>query len=421
MSTQDDSIYLRSKLATRRGKIDYGGPGGEWSSGGFIKDGFEKWAESKRPAREGGMEKIPMEKQMPHRGKGAVEDALKVVSDMTDFYYKAKEYSPAVKSALRNKDLQQQIAKGKYAPIMEKVASYMEKVGLGHLRDDPALVRKVGGSKSFKQWCQEEQGEEAHGGRIGMGKKHKSIEHHMAECLEGGMSTSQALESLKKYGKAVYDWLKTNKTATKAIMTSKYLNEDLGTDVPRKIKGYMEMIGLGQEGGARVRTTMKDGVPHTEIYDDFDPKKLREEERRLNSGDPLNLFSKNKRAPAAKTPHITQKAVKGAFGETLGMPKGKCPSGYRDDGTMCRKCPPGYRDDGLTCFKTGKVSGPQVMANITAPRGSGLKKTLVKAAVKHKLGLGRAPSSYASFVKQFAQSHPGPDLMKRAAAAWRSR
>jgi hypothetical protein len=34
---------------------------------------------------------------------------------------------------------------------------------------------------------------------------------------------------------------------------------------------------------------------------------------------------------------------------------------------------------------------------------------------------GRKPSAYASFVKEFAAKHPGPDLMKRAAAAWRSR
>ena len=33
---------------------------------------------------------------------------------------------------------------------------------------------------------------------------------------------------------------------------------------------------------------------------------------------------------------------------------------------------------------------------------------------------GRKPSAYAQFVKQYAAKHPGPDLMKRAAAAWKS-
>jgi len=44
-----------------------------------------------------------------------------------------------------------------------------------------------------------------------------------------------------------------------------------------------------------------------------------------------------------------------------------------------------------------------------------------KMAKKVGLGGGRAPSEYALFVKDFARKHPGPDLMKRAGAAWRSR
>jgi hypothetical protein len=41
--------------------------------------------------------------------------------------------------------------------------------------------------------------------------------------------------------------------------------------------------------------------------------------------------------------------------------------------------------------------------------------------VAKKYSGGRAPSQYALFVKDFAKKHPGPDLMKRAGAAWRSR
>ena len=36
------------------------------------------------------------------------------------------------------------------------------------------------------------------------------------------------------------------------------------------------------------------------------------------------------------------------------------------------------------------------------------------------MGKPRKPSAYAQFVKQYAAKHPGPDLMKRAAAAWKS-
>lgn len=325
MSTGDDTIYLRSRIAERRGKPDYGGPGGQWSSPPqFMKDGFQKWAESTRPAREGGSEKIGCERQMPPRkGAGAIEDAVALVGKMKDLYDKAKDYTPMVKKTLRDPELQQKIAKGKYAPVMEKIAKYMEMVGLGHLREDKALVKRVGGSKSFKQWAAEEEhehsdDEEAHGGRIGMGHhKGETIEQHIEKCLKGGMSASEALDSLKKYGKQVYEWLKTNKAATKAILESPYLNEKnpLGpTDLPRQVKGYMEKVGLGAT-----------------------PKKLR----------------------------WNPKKTKGVFGEDLG---------------------------GLEEYEgAGRMVG------------------------------GRKPSAYAMFVKEFARKHPGPDLMRRAGAAWKGR
>ncbi len=34
-------------------------------------------------------------------------------------------------------------------------------------------------------------------------------------------------------------------------------------------------------------------------------------------------------------------------------------------------------------------------------------------------GAKKRPSAYALFVKKFAKAHPGPNLMKRAAAAWK--
>jgi hypothetical protein len=372
MSTQDDTLYLRSRLAERRGKPDYGGPGGQWSSPPqFLKDGFQKWAESTRPAREGGAEKIGCEKQMPRRhGAGAIEDAAKIVSDMTDFYQKAKEYTPRIKATLRDKTVQQAIAKGKYANTMEKIATYMEKVGLGHMRGDADMVRRVGGSKSFKDWAREEMAEESHGGRIGMGNPQlrdggrigmgrHSIHEHMEKCLEGGMSASEALESLKKYGKQVYDWLKANKNTTKAVLTSKYLNEDLGTDIPRKIKGYMEMIGLGHDKALPVGPEVAGRL--------------------------------NRRGRA--------------------LP-----------GMDFEACPPGYIDDGLTCRKDAKASW-----NAKKHKGAfgedigGLDFTPAEIQVKKRKGSGRQGGAYAQFVREFAAKHPGPDLMRRAADAWKSR
>ncbi len=317
MSTQDDTLYLRSKLATRRGRPDYGGPGGQWSSPPqFTKDGFVKWAESTRPAREGGAEKMPAEKQMPRTGG---VDPLKVVDDMLGFYEQAKTYTPKVKALLRNKTIQGKIAKGKYAPQMNKIAEYMEMVGLGHMKDDHSMCQRVGGSKSFQDWAREEMKEESHGGRIGMGEggrigmgrvsDAKKAIHTLA--LRHGGADPSVMEKLQKFGMDVYNWLKANAPVTEAIMESPYLNEKnpLGaTELPRKIKGYMKRVGLGE---AR---------------------------------------------------------------------EGK-----------------GIVSDAQTAYKGYKV------------------------AKKLGLGGGRAPSEYALFVKDFARKHPGPDLMKRAGAAWRSR
>lgn len=58
MSTGDQSEYVRGKIAER----------GVGQKARFMRDGFDRWAESSQPAREGQMEKIPAESQMPAVG-----------------------------------------------------------------------------------------------------------------------------------------------------------------------------------------------------------------------------------------------------------------------------------------------------------------------------------------------------------------
>ena len=57
MSTGDQSGYIRAKMAERG-----------TSQASFSRDGFDNWAESTAPARDGQMEKIPAETQMASRG-----------------------------------------------------------------------------------------------------------------------------------------------------------------------------------------------------------------------------------------------------------------------------------------------------------------------------------------------------------------
>lgn len=368
MATGDNTAYLRSKIATRRGRTDYGGEGGEWSSHPqFMKDGYVKWAESTRPAREGGVEKIPAEKQMPRRGKGIIEDFIPLapspLKEMGEFYLKAKEYTPRIKEVLRDKKIQNSIQNGKYADKMEQIAKYMEMVGLGHMTEDESMCRRVGGSKSFKDWAKEEMGEESHGGRIGMGK-HQSMEEHVEECLKGGMSLEQTLESLKKKGKAVYDWLKANKALTSAVLKSKYLNEDLGTDIPRKVKGMMEKVGLGKdemEGGVSF-ASMKKGLTQAHEF--------------------------------GKKHGSTMKALAREYGGEYG----------RAAADIAEKA--GYGKGGRLYSTVGNDIAKKHASKFEALRGPTGKG-------------GRKPSAYAMFVKEYAKKHPGPDLMKRAAAAYR--
>jgi len=180
MSTGDQTAYLRSKLATRRKMLDYGGPGGQWSSPHFARDGFQHWAESSAPAREGGSEKTPAMKEMPKekRGGDVISDVSDMVTKLTNFYNEVKEKTPIVKTILRDPTAQK-IAKkalgSSIGGVMDDIAKYMEMVGLGHMTHDREMVRRVGGSKSFKEWAKEEAKEHQHGGRIGMGEEYSEM------------------------------------------------------------------------------------------------------------------------------------------------------------------------------------------------------------------------------------------------------
>ena len=206
MSTGDQTAYLRSKLATRRKKLDYGGPGGQWSSSPeFSKDGFQKWAESSAPARGGGVEKVPsMAMTRRERTGGGNPDDWKKIKEAVqqipedgpfsndtirgirhnlleavDFGEKIGPYVSFAKELLKDKDVQDlAMTVNVSAPSwMRGIAKYMDLIGMGHLKRDKSTILKVGGSKQFKQWCKEEamehegrhsdsESDEEHGGKL---------------------------------------------------------------------------------------------------------------------------------------------------------------------------------------------------------------------------------------------------------------
>ena len=117
------------------------------------------------------MKEMPKEK----RGGDVISDVSNMVTKLTDFYNQVKEKTPIVKTILRDPNAQK-IAKkalgSSIGGVMDDIAKYMEMVGLGHMTHDREMVRRVGGSKSFKEWAKEEAKEHQHGGRIGMGVQH---------------------------------------------------------------------------------------------------------------------------------------------------------------------------------------------------------------------------------------------------------
>jgi hypothetical protein len=461
MSTGDQTAYLRGKMAVRRKMLDYGGPGGQWSSPPqFIKDGFQKWAESSTPAREGGAEKTPSMKATPKemRGGDVLSDAADFVNKMSTFYEKVKESTPVVKGILRNKGAQNLASRafGKtIVPVMEDVAKYMEKVGLGHMKHDEDMVRRVGGSKSFKDWCKEESKEESHGGvvpvdfvdrmkdkareggrigmgmdggRIGMGdlsevqkkikaslkstdEDMKARAKEMAKMLKltgtgrirkGGDETT--FQKLTKYAKQVYDFLKDNKEDIHDLLEAPMLNDKLPktmggpTQIPKQIAGALKSVGLGR------------------------PRKGKGEKEEMLSRAAAMRRAKEAEAEAEKEEMLSRvaamrKAKEGEKEEMLSrvaaMRKGKGDKSAYMSGGM-------GRDDAQQFFSPALLSNgykPQARLNNLAPDsegGWGVEENPSKKG-------GRKPSAYAMFVKEFAKKHPGPHLMKRAGEAWKSR
>ena len=550
MSTGDQTAYLRSKLATRRKMLDYGGPGGQWSSPHFARDGFQHWAESSAPAREGGSEKTPAMKEMPKekRGGDVISDVSNMVTKLTDFYNQVKEKTPIIKTILRDPNAQK-IAKkalgSSIGGVMDDIAKYMEMVGLGHMTHDREMVRRVGGSKSFKEWAKEEAKEHQHGGRIGMGVQHSEddesqmdpatlkkylamkkggrigmgeaaygefrkigplVKKHEPEPepeeefpesegngvpaewlnrmkekarMEGGARGGNVAGALEKaalihlakkgsgkakallrkcgltptgrvrkggddetffqkvtrYAKQVYDFLAENKEDIHALLESPKFNENLPkaaggpTQIPKQIASALKMVGLGHRRG---RGAAEDA--RKQIDDQI--AALQDQKSKIQASASA-VKGKGRRGGAEavfrKTGPSIHDLMAQQFGqytggaEAVALSKGVRPraiweTGYTGMGSDAAYMSGGVgRDDAQQHFGAKfPLNGykPQARLNNLAPDSAG--GWGAEEQNMSKKG-GRKPSAYASFVKEYAAKHPGPDLMKRAAAAWRSR
>lgn len=75
----DQSEYLRKKMAERRATYEQGGQ--------FMKSGFQRWAETERPARRGGPEKEALATSSTGAGKDILDRVKSMGEEMFAKYY----------------------------------------------------------------------------------------------------------------------------------------------------------------------------------------------------------------------------------------------------------------------------------------------------------------------------------------------
>lgn len=558
MSTGDQTAYLRSKMATRRDKLDYGGPGGQWSSPPiFAKDGFQRWAEGPTPTRKGGSLKTPAIEEMAkqrHGGgisekeirdfigllpAGKIGDPLRsALNKAVDFYVdnNVTKYGTAFKKLMKNtgvRELAEEAGGKVILPIMDKIHDYMDLLGFGHMKHDQDAVRRVGSSKPFKDWCAEEEAEhrgrgmsqewlngvekKARSGGVslksirssvkniiegsGITKKHqtelKALMRGRINSMKGGdiaEMAKQAAKTAKEFAekvKSAYNFVAARKKSIHAILESPDINEDLDTDIPRKIAKAMSLVGLGH--GGDLNSDLARGFSDLGAQTGFGPqpasqafgkvaarsKHPQEEEMMSDIKMLMNQGFSQKEAEKI----VFKKYMGGRSGgdfnsdlargfSDLGAQTGLGPQRMRDEPVVAMSRAGGPETEIMMLIKQG-VPPKEAKARVKEKYGMGIGKYVAKQAAIHaikgmgkvdddaaawwaeqqkghqkfkedaeehfrkqrgmgqgasvymeggRIGMGgRKPSAYAQFVKQFASQHPGPDLMKRAAQAWRNR
>ena len=272
MSTGDQSEYVRGKIAER----------GVGQTARFMRDGFDRWAESSQPAREGQMEKIPAEQQMPavggamtlskarklynnnrlaKHGAGFKEELDKIkgqVTSILNVYRKISKFIDDFQQDLKDEIIENPevaASKPKLVNFANKLLGWLESIKVyKNVLDEIAKM-----AESY-----------------GMGRKRR---------LTGGI----AAEDIGKYAKKVfeiYSFVKTNAPNVRIILGLKSL-QPIGKQILAAINPLLTAItgpAPAGSGGAQVEFTggvMKylsdkrpideGGLFEEENYDDYRP------------------------------------------------------------------------------------------------------------------------------------------------------
>ena len=240
MSTGDQSQYIRAKLAER----------GSNAQAKFMMDGFDRWAESTAPAREGQMEKIPAESQMANYG-GAMtlskaRQKLLKLEGMHELEGGVDIVPQAVKDAANEAKKIIQIWRG----ISSRIDSFLEELQDQIIDDPKRSPSLIAFAKKLKEKFEQIRflkdildGAAKLAESIGLGKKRK----HSVK-LRGGASLSWSdLAGYVQQIGALYMWLKQNAGNMRQILAMKSLQPE-GGQILNVVDPILSAIGMGRGG-----------------------------------------------------------------------------------------------------------------------------------------------------------------------------
>ena len=232
MSTGDQSQYVRAKLAER----------GSRAEASFMEDGFDRWAESTAPAREGQMEKIPAESQMAGRGGAmTLSKAKQKLLKLEGLHGGIIEVPQAVKDAAKQAKALIDVWRG----ISSRVDSFMMELQ-DQVIDDPAssaslvtFAKKVQEwFSSLKQYKDILDGAAQLASSVGLGKK--------GQVRGGAMSWTQLADYAKQIA-SIYFYLKTNAGNIRKLLGMNSLQPE-GKQILGVIDPIMKAVGMGRRG-----------------------------------------------------------------------------------------------------------------------------------------------------------------------------
>ena len=237
MSTGDQTEYVRGKMAER----------GVGQQAKFMKDGFDRWAESSEPAREGQIEKTPAEVQMEGRG-GAL--SLKSAKQLYSGMQVGKKAVRYAKSKLTGGVTVEEVKNGLkslldvYRKISKFIDDFKQDV-TDEIIENPAFASKTNVLKFSKRLVT----------FLDNLKVYKDTFDAIAKAAESyGMGRQPRggalMDDIQKYGTKImemYTFLKEGAPALRTILGFKSL-QPMGSQILNLIDPALKAIGAGRGG-----------------------------------------------------------------------------------------------------------------------------------------------------------------------------